>query len=99
MILDYDKFVDKTTPRLVKTIAIRSYMLTGLLSVIGKVASNMNNRHLLPSITALDTQEEYYHKQQEEMKDLLWYVVGLAHTYDMTLDDLQQHKLKRLFND
>ena len=72
---------------------LKSIMIAGLTEEAGEVAG-LFKRELrnLPKDQLRCTREHYV----EELGDVLWYMVGVAHTHGITLQELWDYNIKKL---
>ena len=75
------------------TLALKSIMVSGLAEEAGEVAG-LFKRELrnLPKDQLRCTREHYV----EELGDVLWYLVGVAYTHDIDLQELWDYNIKKL---
>lgn len=72
---------------------LRSIMIAGLTEEAGEVAG-LFKRELrnLPKDQERCTREHYV----EELGDVLWYMVGVAHTHGISLQEIWDYNIKKL---
>ena len=75
------------------SVALKSIMISGLAEEAGEVAG-LYKRELrnLPKDQLRCTHEHYV----EELGDVLWYLVGVAHTHNITLQEIWDYNIAKL---
>ena len=72
---------------------LRSIMIAGLTEEAGEVAGLFKREMRdLPKDRLRCTREHYV----EELGDVLWYLIGVAHTHGITLQEIWEYNTKKL---